>query len=627
MGVDERNQFQLLSDLPGGLGALKAAVDRFHARGVRVGMPYNPWDTDTARPNVTDAQALADLTAAVGADWVNGDTMTFMSPDIFTDAIDGGHPVALQPEGGPELKSLNWTQLGWGYWSNPFVPGVDIGKWVVSGAPDLEPGRGHHTNICNRWETNHTSDLQQAWFNGIGFVSWENVWGIWNGLTDRDAEATRRVGAMSRFLHPFLVSQAWEPHTVLHGDAASVGLFASRWPLAASGSYSHNATLWTVVNRGGLNYTGPVVLADCPASASGTATAYFDIYRGVAVTPQAIKGATGATGCAVNLSVEAEGFGGLLALDPSDAGNGDLTAFLATMGAMTRRSLASYSASVVYLQQAMTDWGRTTPPASPPGDMTLIPGATNWTFVVNGTEIEPWYNPAYGVDVQYPWEDVSIRRHEPHVMDVPPFYMDTTPVTNGAFAAFLSASEYVPSDNHNFLLDWNCTGAPCDPPAGWADKPVTWVSLGEARAYCGFYGKRLPNDWEWQFAAQNGTTGQAYPWGDDWDPSRVPQQSHGPVRPTPPDVGSFPPGASAAGVLDLMGLVWQWTNSFADAHTAAALVRGGAWYRANSSAWYFPGDLSPTGDVRAHTHNKLLTMSQSYDRHGTVGFRCVADAQ
>ena len=38
MGVDERSQFDLMDDLPGGLPALKAAADRFHARGVRVGL-------------------------------------------------------------------------------------------------------------------------------------------------------------------------------------------------------------------------------------------------------------------------------------------------------------------------------------------------------------------------------------------------------------------------------------------------------------------------------------------------------------------------------------------------------------------------------------------------------------
>jgi hypothetical protein len=51
-----------------------------------------------------------------------------------------------------------------------------------------------------RWAKNHTDDLQAAFFNADGFESWENVWGIWNGLTPRDAEATRRVATILRFL-------------------------------------------------------------------------------------------------------------------------------------------------------------------------------------------------------------------------------------------------------------------------------------------------------------------------------------------------------------------------------------------------------------------------------------------
>lgn len=42
MGVDERSQFDLLEDVPGGLAALKAVVAQFNKRGVRVGLPYNP---------------------------------------------------------------------------------------------------------------------------------------------------------------------------------------------------------------------------------------------------------------------------------------------------------------------------------------------------------------------------------------------------------------------------------------------------------------------------------------------------------------------------------------------------------------------------------------------------------
>jgi hypothetical protein len=210
--------------------------------------------------------------------------------------------------------------------------------------------------------------------------------------------------------------------------------------------------------------------------------------------------------------------------------------------------------------------------------------------------------------------------------------VDATPVTNAQYAAFLAASGYAPSDSHNFLRDW---GGARTPPAGWGAKPVTWVDLADARAYCAHGGKRLPHDWEWQYIAQNGSAARLYPWGAEWDAARVPPQVNGTVRPPPPDVGAFPAGATPAGVLDAMGLVWQWTDEFQDEHTRAGLVRGGSYYTATGSLWYFPNWLPPlpvgkghsgTSTINLLSHNKLLLMAPAYDRHGTVGFRCVADA-
>lgn len=51
---DERSQYDLLEDLPGGMGGLKGVVDALHARGVRAGLPLNPWDT-----GVSSARARA----------------------------------------------------------------------------------------------------------------------------------------------------------------------------------------------------------------------------------------------------------------------------------------------------------------------------------------------------------------------------------------------------------------------------------------------------------------------------------------------------------------------------------------------------------------------------------------
>ena len=73
-------------------------------------------------------------------------------------------------------------------------------------APALKPAWIlHHAHLAHthtasalmhtgdRWAWNHTSNIQAAYFNGDGFVSWENVWGIWQGMTPRDSAALRAV--------------------------------------------------------------------------------------------------------------------------------------------------------------------------------------------------------------------------------------------------------------------------------------------------------------------------------------------------------------------------------------------------------------------------------------------------
>jgi iron(II)-dependent oxidoreductase len=575
IGIDNRNQFDLLRDMPGGLPALKKMVDNLHRRHVRVLFPNMPWDQGTRLEPRSFAETIAGLLAEIGADGVNGDTYNGV-PRSFRIASDAtGHPLAFEPEGYPESdEMLDWDNLSWGYWKYPFTPSISRGKW-------LEPR--HMVNVCDRWNKDKTNNLQFAFFNGVGYESWENIWGIWNGITPRDAEAIRRVARIERRFADFLVSPSWEPHT----PTLQYGVFASRWPLA-------NRTLWTIVNRTTYNIDGPQL--HVPAQSG---MRYFDLWNGKEIKAQ---------NDTLTFPIEALGFAAILAQpEPADAG------FLTEMALLSVKPLSSFSKTWQYLPQQPVPIAPTEPASKAPAGMVLIPADRAWRFEVHGIEIEGADD--IGVDVQYPWED-SPRRHHSRAIEIASFFIDQYPVTNQQFAAFLTATKYHPADDHNFLRDW--TGGRY--PAGWDNKPVTWVSLEDARAYAAWAGKRLPHEWEWQYAAQ-GTDHRLYPWGNAPCDTCVPKPEHGRELRAPTDVGAFPKGASPFGVMDLTGNVWQWTDEFQDEHTRAAILRGGGYYRPGGSRWYFPSAY------QLNEHGKYLLMAPSKDRAGTLGFRCVKDAR
>jgi formylglycine-generating enzyme required for sulfatase activity len=133
-------------------------------------------------------------------------------------------------------------------------------------------------------------------------------------------------------------------------------------------------------------------------------------------------------------------------------------------------------------------------------------------------------------------------------MQMKDFFIDKYPVTNEQCKKFLDVTKYHPRDDLHFLFDWkNGTYA-----VGWENKPVTWVSLEDARAYAAWSGKRLPHEWEWQFAAQ-GSDGRIYPWGNKWKPSAVPTTDKAHTMRGPDAVSAHPEGAGPFGGMDLVG--------------------------------------------------------------------------
>jgi iron(II)-dependent oxidoreductase len=581
MGIDNRNQHDMIRSMPGGIPGVRQMIADFHRRGVRVLFPMMMWDQGTREPGMSWPEAIASLMAEIGADGINGDTQDGV-PLAFSTAADKiGHPLAFEPEGGPSDEALAWNVMTWGQYQYPFVPMVDKYKWLET---------RHMVNISDRWKRDKTDNLQFAFFNGVGWESWESIWGIWNGITPRDAEATRRIATMERALAPFLISTSWEPLTPM----LRYGVYASRWPLGPQ-------TVWTIVNRNEYDVEGPQI-----ELAPEDGMRYFDLYHGVELTPA--KNQFGRV--VLSFSVEAHGYGALLA--SRTAPESGIQTLMTKMKDLTAKPLANYSHEWKVVPQQIVPIASTKPPASSPADMVKIP-ESDFQFRVEGIEIEGFND--IGVDVQYPWEDTPRRFHD-HPMHIKSFWIDKYPVTNARFKKFVDATHYRPQDDLNFLRDWQNGKYPDT----WDNRPVTWVSIEDARAYAAWAGRRLPHEWEWQYAAQ-GTDGRTYPWGNAGKAEAVPTPDKGRTMRGPDAVDAHPEGTSPFGVIDMVGNVWQWTEEFQDDHTRGGILRGGSYYQPQGSIWYFPQAYT------LNEHGKLLMMAPSMDRSGGVGFRCAQDAE
>jgi iron(II)-dependent oxidoreductase len=153
-----------------------------------------------------------------------------------------------------------------------------------------------------------------------------------------------------------------------------------------------------------------------------------------------------------------------------------------------------------------------------------------------------------------------------HVVDVAPFFIDTTPVTNRQYLDFVEAGGY---QEPRFWTDagwahrreadliapqfWTGEGG-----GSWSvlrfgrrldlplDEPVQHVSWYEADAYARFAGRRLPTEAEWEKAATGASPASA----------NLGQRHFGPAP-----VGAYPEGASRYGAEQMLGDVWEWTAS------------------------------------------------------------------
>jgi iron(II)-dependent oxidoreductase len=167
-----------------------------------------------------------------------------------------------------------------------------------------------------------------------------------------------------------------------------------------------------------------------------------------------------------------------------------------------------------------------------------------------------------------------------HRVEIEPFLIDRTPVTNGDYLSFMEETGAEPP------MYWERDGD-----GGWIRTamgktqkvdpvlPVIHVSWEEADAFARWAGKRLPTEPEWEVAAA----------GANRDRANLDELSFGCAP-----AGAYADSCTECGAVQMLGDVWEWTSSDFTAYPGFAafpypeysevffgdtykVLRGGAW--------------------------------------------------
>lgn len=216
--------------------------------------------------------------------------------------------------------------------------------------------------------------------------------------------------------------------------------------------------------------------------------------------------------------------------------------------------------------------------------------------------------PAGRVVLDCPWVSChdgvfTIESVQGEAISVAEMYLDRHCVTNAQYARFVDNGgyqdpQYWPAEMLPLLLRFvDTTGHQGPrfwidgrPPQNLLNHPVVGICWHEANAYARWAGKRLPSALQWQHAASwfdqsDPADSCRYPWGHAFEPQRANLWSSGQRQTVAVD--AFADGDTPNGIAQLIGNVWEWTDTEltfeADAQTSVrgnetlAEVRGGAF--------------------------------------------------
>lgn len=155
-------------------------------------------------------------------------------------------------------------------------------------------------------------------------------------------------------------------------------------------------------------------------------------------------------------------------------------------------------------------------------------------------------------------------------IEINEFKIGIYPVTNAQYLRFILET------NYNHPKSWQeSSELNYEVYSDKGDHPIVWVNYEDAEAYANYMDGRLPTFEEWQYASR-GTDDRLFPWGNEIDIPRCNTAELGAEGTTP--VGMFRDGVSPFGCYDMLGNVWEWTNTPYDEKGDFYVACGGAWY-------------------------------------------------
>ena len=168
-----------------------------------------------------------------------------------------------------------------------------------------------------------------------------------------------------------------------------------------------------------------------------------------------------------------------------------------------------------------------------------------------------------------------------------------------------------------------------------ADHPAVEVSWYGARAFCDYYGYRLPTEAEWEYAAQGGYHDPyyRYPWGSNAiDESQANYDSPNPLAlrtgPYTTSVGRYGPQGTY-GLCDMAGNVLEWCQDRHGSYSASEIplsnpggpfsgayriLRGGSWF--HSASYCRTADRNRYGPLHQTRYSgfRVVRLSSPQDR-------------